>query len=386
MWPNLSDETIRWRAHCKAFAEEVIAPNFARYDRENSFPLEVHRHAKDWSILNIDQPTNLGGQGLSGVSAVVGIETLASVCAPCAFTLGFNRGALHPVEAAGTPEQKERFIGQLVQRQEYAALCLTEANAPGSNLLGLQTQAVQTDQGWLINGAKVMVGNGGVASQFLVLAQTIVQGQPRGVNFFIVPKGPGVIVGPNTDKLGFRAVETPEVQFKNAEVDDFHRLGDIGTGTDPMLKTLHFIRVGGAATILGIVVGALKDALAWIEERKVYGGSLSQKSHVQLVLGQIFSKLELTRRMILEAALLRDDGQPYGHQASIAKLHAAELAIEATHQVVQLFGWRGIDAEYPIQKRYRDARQTPIFEGTSETQKLNLFRHLADIYKRDEPL
>lgn len=386
MWPKLSDETIRWRSHCQAFGNEVIAPHFARYDRENAFPAEIHRQAKDWSILNIDQPTLFGGQGLSGVSAVVGIETLASVCAPCAFTLGFNRGALHPVEVAGTPEQKEAFIGELVRNQAYAALCLTEPNAPGSNLLGLETTAVKSDRGWIINGDKVMVGNGGVASQFLVLAQTVVDGQPRGVNFFVVPKGPGVSVGPNTDKLGFRAVETPAVAFRDAEVDDFRRIGEIGSGTDAMLKTLHFIRVGGAATILGIVVGALKDALVWIDERKVYGGTLSQKSHVQLILGHLYSRLELTRRMIFEAAALRDAGEPYGHQASVAKLHAAELAIDTTHQVVQLFGWRGIDAEYPIQKRYRDARQTPIFEGTSETQKLTLFRHLADAFKRGDDL
>ena len=386
MWPKLSDETIRWRSHCQAFAREVIAPNFARFDRENRFPDEIHRHARDWSILNIDQPTELGGQGLSGVSAVVGIESLASVCAPSAFTLGFNRGALHPVECAGNPEQKRVFIGDLVRNQGYAALCLTEPDAPGSNLLGLQTTATQTDRGWVLNGDKVMVGNGGVATEFLVLAQTIVQGQPRGVNFFVVPKGPGISVGPNTDKLGFRAVETPAVQLRDAEVDDFRRIGEIGTGTDAMLKTLHFIRVGGAATILGIVVGSIKDALTWIDERKVYGGTLSQKSHVQLILGHLYSRLELTRRMVFEAAALRDSGAPYGHQASIAKLHAAELAIEATHQVVQLFGWRGIDGEYPIQKRYRDARQTPIFEGTSETQKLTLFRHLSDAFKRGEDL
>jgi alkylation response protein AidB-like acyl-CoA dehydrogenase len=365
-----------WRAHCAAFAAEEIAPHAARYDRENAFPADVHLAAHRWGILGSDLPAQLGGGGRSDTDAVVGAEVLATACAPIAFTIGFNRGALHPLLTAGTPEQQARFVGALIRQRQYAALCLTEPDSSGSNLMGLSTTATRTDRGWVLSGQKSMVGNGGVASLFLVLARTVVDGQARGLTFFAVPRGRGVIVGENTDKLGFRAVETPPVRFDGVEVDDGHRIGAPGSGTAIMMDTLDAIRVGGAAVILGIVAGALSDALPWVASRQVYGGTLMSKSHVQLTLGGLYSRLELVRGMVRTAAQKRQAGQPYGHEAAIAKLEAAKLAVEATSEVSQMFGWRGIDGSYPISKRLRDARQTTIFEGTSEVQKLNLFHTL----------
>ena len=150
-----------------------------------------------------------------------------------------------------------------------------------------------------------------------------------------------------------------------------------------MMETLDTIRVGGAAVILGIVVGALADALPWVSSRQVYGGVLASKSHIQLTLGGIYSRLELVREMVQTAARRRAAGHPYGHQAAIAKLEAAKLAIEATGEISQMFGWRGIDGRYAISKRLRDARQTTIFEGTSEVQKLNLFHQLMSRHRQD---
>lgn len=386
MWPELDDQAHAWRRKLREFADRVIAPVRDMYDRENRFPETVHDAARAEGLLNLDQPEALGGAGLSNVSAVVGVEALASVCAPCAFTMGFNRGALYPVSIGGTADQQEEFIARLVREQRYASLCLSEPDNSGSNLMGLQTTATRTDRGWLISGTKCMVGNGGVSSQYSVLAKAMVDGKPQGLTFFVIPRTDAVEVGPNTDKLGFRAVETPTIQFREAEVTDAHRLGPVGSGAAIMLETLHAIRVGGSATILGIVVGALEDALPWIREREVYGGALSQKSHVQLSLGGLYAKLEMVRRMIHEAARLRDQGLPCGHASAISKLAAAELAVEATDAVVQLYGWRGIDGEYPIQKRYRDARQTSIFEGTSEVLKLGLFHTLMDVHSRGESL
>ncbi|MCO4743733.1 MAG: acyl-CoA dehydrogenase family protein [Proteobacteria bacterium] len=386
MWPDLDQDTRDWRDRCHAFAEEVILPRRVKYDAENRFPDEVHDIAREWGIPNIEQPVELGGQGLSAVASVVGVEALASVCAPIGFTLGFNDGALHPVRVAGNADQKQEFIGRLVAEKRYGSLALTEPDTSGSNLMGLTTTARKTDRGWVIDGTKAMVCNGGISTQYQVLARTEVNGVGQGLTFFVVPRQDGVTVGPNTNKLGFRAVETPTVRFEGVEITDDHRLGPIGSGSAVMLDTLHTIRVGGAATILGIVVGALNDALPWIRDRQVYGGPLAQKSHVQLALGGAYAKLEMVRRIVLEAARLRDAGLPYGHQAAIGKLHASELALETTAAVVQLFGWRGIDGDHPIQKRYRDARQTSIFEGTTETQKLALFHTLMDLHLRDGKL
>ncbi|TNE84965.1 MAG: hypothetical protein EP330_26530 [Deltaproteobacteria bacterium] len=386
MWPELDARTEAWRARCAEFAERVILPNRRQYDRENRFPEAVHEVARAEGMLNLDFPEELGGGGLSSVEAVVGVETLASVCAPIAFTMGFNRGALHPILVGANDDQKQEFIGKLIAEGRYASLCLTEPHSSGSNLMGLNTTATRTDRGWMITGEKCMVGNGGVSTQFSVLAKTVVDGKNQGLSFFAVPKSDAVIVSENTDKLGFRAVETPTIRFVGAEVEPHHRIGATGSGAALMIDTLHAIRVGGSATILGIVVGALNDALPWVSEREVYGGKLVTKSHVQLVLGGLYAELEMVRRMVYESARLRDEGKPFGHASSIAKLHAAELAKKATTEVSQLFGWRGIDGDYPIQKRYRDARQTSIFEGTSEVQRMSIFHTLMSRHSRGEAL
>lgn len=372
-----------WLARCRAFADEVIAPQHAVFDRENRFPDTIHTAAYAAQVLNQDFPIALGGAGLEDEWVVTGAEYLASVCAPTAFTLGLNRGALHPVLHAGTAEQQQRFIGDLIAQRRYAALCLTEPDVSGSNLLGLTSTAVRCPSGWRLSGTKTMVGNGGIADLFLVLARTETDGVNGGLTFFAVPRGPGVEVGENPDKLGFRSVETPTVEFRDVEVPDDHRIGRVGSGAELMLETLAAIRVGGAAVITGIVVGALRDALPWVEGRAVYGTTLIQKSHVQLQLGALYGRLQSVRTMTLDAARRRRLGAPYAEQAGIAKLHASSLAIDSTAQIAQLFGWRGVVNDYPIQKRFRDARQTPVFEGTSEIQRLNLFRQLWSRY-RDE--
>lgn len=374
---SAAPETLEWQERCSRFAEDVIAPVVRRYDQENCFPASVHVAAREWQLLNQDFPSALGGADLSPVVAVEGAEILARCCAPIAFTMGFNRGALHPVMVAGNPEQQQEFVGRLLREDRYASLCLTEAESSGSNLLELSTTAERTDRGWVIRGEKVMVGNGGVATQYLVLARVQEHGRTRGLAFFVIPRTDAVQVGLNTDKLGFRAVETPTVRFNDVEVSDFHRLGTVGSGEQLVLQALDFIRVGGSAVICGIVAGALADAMTWVQSRQVYGGSLGSKSHVQIQLGRTYARLQMVRQMVRLAAEQLSAGQAYGESASVAKLEASTLAVEATTQISQLYGWRGIDGSYAIQKRLRDARQTTIFEGSSEIQALHLFRSLT---------
>ncbi len=380
----MSAPDAAWVARCERFARDVIEPLCADYDRENRFPKRIHEAARREGILGADFPVELGGAGLDELSAVAGSEILASACAPSAFTLGFNRGALHPVLCAGTSEQRQVFIRDLLAAEGYAALCLTEPGTSGSNLMELETTADKTGGGWVIQGHKAMVGNGGVASLFLTAVRARVAGENAGLTFFAIPRGPSVEVGENPDKLGFRAVETPDVRFHDVELSDEHRIGPVGGGAAVLLETLAAIRAGGASVILGLVAGALRDALGWVDERQVYGATLGQKSHVQLELGDLYARLLATRHLVRQVACLRRDGLPYGLEAGIAKLHASTLAVEATDRVAHLFGWRGIMGDYPIQKRFRDARQTPIFEGTSEIQRLHLYRELVTRFRAGE--
>jgi alkylation response protein AidB-like acyl-CoA dehydrogenase len=291
--------------------------------------------------------------------------------------MGFNHGALQPVLHAGTDAQKQRFVKELLERRGYAALCLTEPDASGSDLMAVSTTARRTDDGWILNGSKAMVGNGVEAELFLVLADVEDGGRRRGPTFFAVPRTEGVEVGDNTDKLGFRCVTTPTLRFKDVVLTDEHVIGDVGQAELILLSTLDFIRFGGASVILGIVVGGLRHIVPWLEQRRVTGGvPLINKSDVQITLGRIHAEVQVVRMLMWRAADLLDQGKPCSVETAVAKFKGSELAVEATGHFVQMLGWRGIDNDYPAHKRLRDARVTTIYEGTSQIQLLNLFREL----------
>ncbi len=376
-WRQLSEGELELKRQCRAFAETHIAPSARESDRRNALPHEVHSAACDAGLMNVGFPIALGGRGVSARALAAGGEELAAACAPTAFSMGFNHGALRPVLHAGTPEQQEVFVRALLARRGYASVCLTEAATSGSNLPGLRTRAVRTDRGWALSGRKCMVGNGCDASLYLVLVEAFEGQSSRGLTFFAVPRGPGVTVGDNTDKLGFRCVTTPEVIFQGAEVDEFHRVGAVGGAEEILGPTLDYMRFGGTSVMLGLVTGALRDVVAWIDARVVHpGGPLSDRSHVQLLLGDLFAELRTARAGLFELALRLDRGEDVSLLCSISKLRASRLAVKATQSLLELYGWRGIDADWSIQKRARDARVTTIFEGTSEIQLLHCYRAL----------
>jgi alkylation response protein AidB-like acyl-CoA dehydrogenase len=377
MWSLLSPEELAWKERCRDFAEREIRPWVRAQDDENRFPEEVHAAAREQGFLNICFPPEDGGQGMSFRSLCVGGEELAAVCAPTAFTMGFNHGALRPVLFAGREEQRQRFVRELLQRGGYASLCLTEPEVSGSNLLGVQTLARRTTSGWELSGTKCMVGMGTVAEVFLVLAQTEINGGLQGLSFFAVPKGPQVEVGPNTDKIGFRCVPTPTVQFHDVELESMHLIGEVGQAEHILTETLDFIRFGGAAVILGVVVGGLRDALPWLEQRRVVPDvPLVSKSDVQQTLGRAYAEVQAVRHLMWRAADLLDAGRPCSQETAAAKYMASELAVRASNELAQLYGWRGVDGDWPAAKRLRDGRATTIYEGTSQIQLLNLFREL----------
>ena len=384
MWDRLTDEERAWKEGARQFAEASIRPHYREADRANVLPVATHDAAFDDGQMNISFPAELGGLGLPYRQMVIGGEEMAAVCAPTAFSMGFNHGALRPVLTAGTDTQKERFIRDLLERRGYASLCLTEADRSGSNLAEVASVAERRDSGWVLDGTKCMVGNGCVADLFLVLAEARDNGRSKGLTFFAVPLSDRVHVGPNTDKIGFRCVTTPEVRFDRVELDDDHVIGEVG-GAEPILQdTLDFIRLGGTSVILGTVVGAMRDAVEWIEQRAVFGGEpLVAKSHVQIELGGFYSRIRSIRSQLWSLADRFDRNEPASVEASIAKLHSSELAVEATGRLVQIYGWRGIDNDYDIQKRYRDARVTTIFEGTSEVQRMVLFKELRRSVRGD---
>jgi alkylation response protein AidB-like acyl-CoA dehydrogenase len=363
---------------CREFADQVIAPAYRRYDEENRFPDEVHEAARRWDLMDLTFPRDLGGKGLSHRGAMLCVESLAAVCAPIAITLGYNRGTLHPVMIAGTADQQRVLIRDLLARRGFASLCITEEDRSGSVLVAPGTSAQHRAGRWILTGKKCMVGNGTVATIFIVMAEAIVDGERRGPTLFVVPRGAGVTVGPNSNKLGFRALPTPTVSFDNVEIGDEAVIGQVGGANAVMVPALEVMRVDSGAAILGIVIGAFRDAVPWLRQRRVSGDEpLIAKSHVQLRLGELYGQLEAARAVLWRAATLLDEGRSSALESSVAKLLCSELALRATGEISQLFGWRGIDANFPIQKRFRDAQETSIFEGTSDIQRLALCRSLV---------
>ena len=371
----LRGDEVAFRDKCRTFASEVIAPNYVQFDRENRFPDVIHEEAHKRRLLNVCFPRELGGEGVSFKAMAEGGYEMAKVCPATTFTMGYNHDALRPVMLAGTKEQLQVFVRDHIERDRgYTALALTEADVAGSNLLELQTRADRTDGGWVISGTKCMVGMGTVAQQYMVLANTYADGRRLGLSFFVIPRTDGVEVGENSEKLGMRTFPTPKVTFHEVALGPEHLIGEAGHGETILFETLDFIRYGGGIVILGAIEGALRDAVPWLCERQVHGGvKLIEKSHVQLAIGNIYAQLEALRLLLRRAADLLDRRLPVTQETSALKLLGSQLAVKAAHEVVQMYGWRGTDSAYPVQKRLRDAQQMTIFEGTSEILKHNFF-------------
>ncbi len=368
---------------CARFAARVIEPNFRHYDEANAFPQRIHDHGYEWGIMNAAIPREYGGGGHSSDDVIDGGEVMAAVCAPSTFTLLFNNGSLRPFLVAGTEAQKRRYVRDLINRRGYGSVCMTESRS-GTNLMVLDTKAEKTARGWTISGEKLMVGNGAKSDVFVVLADAVIRGRSQGPTFFVVEKGQGVVVSPNINKLGFRPLTTPTVSFDCVEIADDQLIGAVGGGEPILTDTLNYMRIGSGTVLLGIVEGAISDALQWVTERSVQGGLLVDKSHIRIALGQLCAKQIAVRNFLKSTAAALEDNADCDDSSSALKLLASELAIEATDVVSRMFGWRGIDNDFAIQKRFRDARQTIVFEGTTELQSMFLFARRLRAYRTSQ--
>lgn len=371
----ITEEEADYVRRCQAFATEVIEPLHRKYDEDNSFPAQIHSAAHEHRLLNAGFPVELGGRGMSMLALARGGRWMARVCAPTAFTMGFNHGSLRPVLFAGSSEQKHVFVRELLARRGYASWCMTEQDVSGSNLMAIRTRATRTDRGFVLQGDKCMTGNGAVAELFFVLADAWDGDRRLGPTIFAVPRQPGVSVGDNTDKLGFRCLTTTDVSFCDVEVSVEHVIGAVGDGLTVLVDSLDFMRFGGGIVVLGLVEGALADVVPWLEEREIYGGGrLVDDSHVQVTLGRLVAEAVSLEGLLERVAIALDADRPVSREAGVLKLLGADLALRATAEAMQFWGWRGIDGRFSAQKRFRDARQTSIYEGTSEILAMNVFR------------
>ncbi len=351
-------------------------------EEHGTIPMDVIRSLGELGVLGINVPEAEGGLGASAVTFMLVLEELAAAWPSLAVGVAVNSGIVcSSIARLGTPEQKRTFFAQVSDGRGLASFCLTEPTA-GSDAASLRATARRDGDGWVIDGQKLFVTSARYAPFFIVLAR-VGQAEPTrphaGITAFLVPAAtPGVIIGKAEHKLGLQASDTSAVTFDGARVPLDAMLGAEGKGFSQVaMAGLDAGRIGIGAQAVGIARGALALAIAYAKERRQFGAPISSFQAVQFSLAQAGTEIDAARLLVLRAAWLKDRGVPFTREAAQAKLYASEAANRAAYACLQVFGGYGYMREYGIERYYRDARATTIYEGTSEVQRMVIARALA---------
>ncbi len=363
----------------RSFAEDVIGPSVAERDEAEMYPAELVGQMADLDLFGLTTPLEYGGAGSDTVSYAIAIEELSRVDASVGLILAVhNSVATYPVLYHGTEEQKRDWLPQLASGKRIGAFCLSEAQA-GSDAAGVETTGVLDGDEWVINGSKLWTTNGGCAGLYIVIVvtdKTIKKG--KGLSAFIVERErEGVSLGIKEHKLGVRSSDTYEVVFDEVRVPEENFLGAPGKGLAISLGTLDGGRIGIGAQAVGIAQAALEESVSYANEREQFGKPIAKLQPIQWKLADMATDVTASRLLVYQAANLKDKGVPYTKEAAIAKLYASEAAIRVVHHGLQIHGGFGYTKDYPIERMYRDARVTTIYEGTSEVQRLVIARQLG---------
>jgi len=374
---ELTAEQAMIRDMAREFAQEHVAPIASEIDREARFPHETVKRMGELGLLGIMVPEAWGGSGADTVAYVVALEEVAKACASHAVVMSVNNSLYcDPVLKYGTDAQRTRFLKPVASGHALGCFALTEPEA-GSDARNQHTIAVREGDDYVITGRKLFISTGREASFALVFAQTDRERAHRGISAFVVEKGtPGFSVSKTEDKLGIRASDTAELVFDGCRVPAAHRIGEEGRGFHIALATLDGGRIGIAAQAVGIAAGAYERSLKYARERKAFGVPIGEHQMVGWMLADMTVAIEGARLMTLKAAFLKDAGRPYTKEASMAKLFAAETAMKVTTDAVQVHGGFGFIREAEVERYFRDAKITQIYEGTSQIQKLVVAREV----------
>ena len=353
-----------------------FAPEAARWDQEGDVPHRAIEMLATQGFLGMAVPEKWGGLGYDARTITMVIEEIARISASLAIMIAVhNSVGLLPVYRYATEEQKKRFLPRLVSR-DMSAFVLSEPSA-GSDAGALQATAVREGDAYVLNGSKNWVTNGQQAGIYLIFARTVRNTGSRGISAFIVERGtPGLVLGKPEDKMGLRGSDTVTLLIENLRVPVANRLGPEGEGFKIALSALDAGRIGVAAQALGVMRAAFEEAARYSQQRVAFGGPLAKIQAIQFKLAEMERRIQCSRLLIRRAAWLRDTEQPFGREASMAKLYATEAATWVTHQAIQIHGGYGYVKEYAVERFYRDARIMEIYEGSSEIQRLVIARSL----------
>jgi alkylation response protein AidB-like acyl-CoA dehydrogenase len=374
---SLSEEQRAFQRLVREFAEEVVAPNAAAFDEREAFPLETIRAMGELGLFGIPFPEDVGGQGGDLLTFCLALEEVARYDSSVAITLEAAVGlAANPLHRYGTAEQRDRWLGPLVRGEALGAFALTEPGG-GSDAKAVRTTAKVDDGEWVIDGSKAFITNSGTEITSLVIVAAR-DDEAGGISTIVVPSGtPGLTVGPSYRKVGWRASDTHEVVFEGVRVPEDHLLGVRGRGYAQFLETLADGRVAIAAMSVGVARGCLEESVAYATEREAFGRPIGAFEALQFTIADMKVAVDLARLATWHAASLRDRGQPFSTEASIAKLFASETAVTCARDAVQVHGGYGFTEDFPVGRYYRDAKALEIGEGTSEIQRLLIARSLG---------
>ena len=368
---TLSKEHEMARNLYREFAQKEVKPLAQEVDETEQFPKETVAKMQKLGFLSIPMPKEYGGQGCDTLCYAMCVEELSKVCATTGVIVSAHTSlCAEPIRKWGTEEQKQKYLVPLCNGSKLGAFGLTEPGA-GTDASGQQTKAVLDGDEYVINGSKIFITNGKEADTYVIFAMTDKSKGTKGISAFIVEKGtPGFTFGTKEKKMGIRGSATYELIFTDCRIPKENLLGQEGKGFGISMTTLDGGRIGIASQALGIAAGALEVTVNYVKERKQFGKSLAKFQNTQFQLADMATKVEAARHLVYKAAIAKDTQKKYSLEAAMAKLYAAEVAMEVTTKAVQLHGGYGYTREYDVERMMRDAKITEIYEGTSEVQRM----------------
>jgi len=370
------------RDSVRNFCEREIRPHAKDIDSEARFPWEIVEKMGKLGYFGIQVTEELGGAGMDSVSYAITIEEISRVCAGLGLCVTVhNSVAVYPLVLFGTEEQKKRWVPSLARGEKIGAFCLTEPNI-GSDVAGIESTAIRDNGYYVVNANKTFVTNGGVADTCLIFTKTDPSAGPRGISVIVAERGtPGFEVGDLEDLSGMRANPVSSIRLSDCRIPEKNLLAKEGMGMKIGLIALDIGRIGVGAQALGIAQAALEEGVRYANQRRQFGVPIARHEAVQIMIADMATQVDAARLLVYRAATLKDKGLPFSKEAAMAKLYASETSSKVADIAVQIHGGYGYSKSYPVERYYRDARVTRIYEGTAEIHRMVIARSVSSEYK-----
>ncbi len=359
------------RKMVREFAEHELAPVAAEFNEKAEFPWPVIKKMAKLNLMGMPIPKEYGGGGVDSISYMIGVEEISRVCGATGVIMAVHTSVgTYPIYQFGTEEQKQKFLVPLAKGEQIGAFAITEPEA-GSDVAAGKTTAVKDGDEWILNGTKIFITNGGVAGSVIVMAATDPSKGHRGLTTFIVEKGTeGFTLGSLEKTMGINASDTSELVFENCRLPAENMLGNVGDGFKIAMMALDGGRIGIGAQALGIAQASMDESIKYSKEREQFGRPIAKFQAIQWMIADMATEIDAARYLIYRAAYLKDRVKKFSKEAAMAKMYASETARRASIKAIQIHGGYGYTKDYPVERFFRDAKITEIYEGTNEIHRI----------------